>query len=108
MEWPAIAPLVAAINRLKKEKNAVILAHNYMTPEIFNCVGDITGDSLKLAQVAAERADLGRRHLVARVHRAEVVHRAAHPDLQQRVVQVALQLALAARELVPRRTRRPI
>ena len=32
----------------------MILAHNYMTPEIFNCVGDITGDSLKLAQVAAE------------------------------------------------------
>jgi quinolinate synthase len=53
-EWPLHAPLVDAINRLKAERNAVILAHNYMTPEIFNCVGDITGDSLRLAQVAAE------------------------------------------------------
>jgi len=54
MEWPAFAPLIDAINRLKVERGATILAHNYMTPEIFNCVGDITGDSLKLAQVAAE------------------------------------------------------
>ncbi len=54
MEWPAVAPVIHAINRLKKARGAVILAHNYMTPEIFNCVGDITGDSLKLAQVAAE------------------------------------------------------
>jgi len=54
MEWPLHAPLVDAINRLKKQRNAVILAHNYMTPEIFNCVGDATGDSLKLAQLAAE------------------------------------------------------
>ncbi len=53
-EWPLHAPLVDAINRLKRERNAIILAHNYMTPEIFHCVGDITGDSLKLAQVAAE------------------------------------------------------
>jgi quinolinate synthase len=53
-EWPLHAPLVDAINRLKRERNAVILAHNYMTPEIFHCVGDITGDSLRLAQVAAE------------------------------------------------------
>ncbi len=52
-EWPLHAPLIDAINRLKVERNAVILAHNYMTPEIFNCVGDITGDSLKLAQEAA-------------------------------------------------------
>lgn len=52
-EWPLYAPLIDAINRLKAERNAVILAHNYMTPEIFNCVGDITGDSLRLAQVAA-------------------------------------------------------
>lgn len=54
MEWPAIAPLVAAINRLKAEKNAVILAHNYMTPDIFRLVGDIRGDSLQLAREAAE------------------------------------------------------
>ncbi|MCA1779503.1 MAG: quinolinate synthase NadA [Xanthomonadaceae bacterium] len=53
-EWPLHAPLVDAINRLKKQRNAVILAHNYMTPEIFHCVGDATGDSLKLAQLAAE------------------------------------------------------
>ena len=53
MEWPAIAPFVAAINRLKKQKNAVILAHNYMTPDIFRLVGDFRGDSLQLAREAA-------------------------------------------------------
>jgi len=49
-----IAPYIFEINRLKAEKNAVILAHNYMTSDIFYGVGDIVGDSLKLAQEAAK------------------------------------------------------
>ncbi|MEL6748378.1 MAG: quinolinate synthase NadA, partial [Pseudomonadota bacterium] len=53
IEWRAHAPYVAAINRLKAERNAVILAHNYMTPEVFHCVGDFSGDSLQLAKEAA-------------------------------------------------------
>ncbi|MDG2045567.1 MAG: quinolinate synthase NadA, partial [Maricaulis sp.] len=54
LEWPAKAPLIHAINQLKVEKNAVILAHNYMTADIFHCVGDLMGDSLALARMAAE------------------------------------------------------
>jgi quinolinate synthase len=53
MEWRLQAPLISEINRLKREKNAVILAHNYMTPEIFHGVGDYVGDSLGLAKEAA-------------------------------------------------------
>ena len=53
MEWPGIAPLVHGINQLKTQRNAVILAHNYMTPDIFNLVGDFRGDSLQLAREAA-------------------------------------------------------
>ncbi len=53
MEWPHYAPLIKAINELKTTRNAVILAHNYMTPEIFHCVGDFRGDSLQLAKEAA-------------------------------------------------------
>ena len=54
VEWPIYAPYVAAINRLKAERNAVILAHNYQVPEIFHCVADIVGDSLGLAFDAAK------------------------------------------------------
>ena len=53
LEWRLQAPLIAAINDLKRQKNAVILAHNYMTPEIFHGVGDFVGDSLGLAREAA-------------------------------------------------------
>src|SRR5690242_20049121 len=59
VEWPVMAPLIAAINELKAARNAVILAHNYQTPEIFHCVADIKGDSLQLAIEATRvKADI--------------------------------------------------
>ena len=54
VEWAFHAPLIHKINKLKKEKNAVVLAHNYQTPEIFYGIADIAADSLALA-VEAEK-----------------------------------------------------
>jgi quinolinate synthase len=53
IEWPVFEPDIEAIHELKKRQDAVILAHNYMTPEIFHCVADVVGDSLALAREAA-------------------------------------------------------
>ena len=54
IEWPVHAPYIALINELKVRRNAIILAHNYQTPEIYHGVADYTGDSLGLAQKASE------------------------------------------------------
>jgi quinolinate synthase len=54
IEWPAFEGDIEAILRLKRQRDAIILAHNYQTPEIFHCVADVVGDSLKLAREAAK------------------------------------------------------
>ena len=54
IEWPAFEADIEAILRLKEERDAIILAHNYQTPEIFHCVADVVGDSLLLAREAAK------------------------------------------------------
>jgi quinolinate synthase len=54
IEREILDPIIADINRLKVERNAVVIAHNYMTPDIFHGVADLRGDSLQLARMAAE------------------------------------------------------
>jgi len=56
IEWPIHAPYIHRINQLKKEKNAIILAHNYQTPEIYHGIADVAADSLALA-IEASKTD---------------------------------------------------
>ena len=59
IEWPSHAPYIYKINKLKKEKNAIILAHNYQTPEIYHGISDLSADSLALAVEASKtKADI--------------------------------------------------
>jgi quinolinate synthase len=54
IEWSVHAPYIHRINQLKKEKNAIILAHNYQTPEIYHGIADVAADSLALAIEASK------------------------------------------------------
>ncbi len=77
-EWAVHAPLIAAIDDLKRRRNAVVLAHNYQTPEIFHGVADLTGDSLALArQAASSDADV---IVLAGVHFMAETAKLLNPD----------------------------
>ncbi len=94
VEWPFFAPYIKAINTLKKQRNAVILAHNYQTPEIFHGVADVTGDSLALArQAAATDADV---IVLAGVHFMAETAKLLNPDKTVLLPDMAAGCSLAA------------
>jgi quinolinate synthase len=78
IEIAALEPIIADIERLKVERNAIVLAHNYMTPDIFHGVADLSGDSLQLARMATDTdADI---IVVAGVHFMAETAKITNPD----------------------------
>jgi quinolinate synthase len=78
IEWATVQPLIEDIERLKIERNAVVIGHNYMTPDIFHGVADLRGDSLEMARMASEaEADV---IVVAGVHFMAETAKIVSPD----------------------------
>jgi len=78
VEWPLVEEMIQEIQKLKKEKNVLVLAHNYMTPDIFHGIADIRGDSLALAREAVgQTADV---ILVCGVHFMAETVKVLNPD----------------------------
>jgi quinolinate synthase len=94
IEWPFFAGDIDAILALKRERNAVILAHNYQTPEIFHCVADIVGDSLALAREATRvEADV---IVLAGVHFMAETAKMLNPDKTVLIPDAAAGCSLAS------------
>src|SRR5260370_7577841 len=98
-EWPVFAGDIDAILELKRERNAMILAHNYQTPEIFHCVADLVGDSLALARMAmSAEADV---IVLAGVHFMAETAKLLNPEKTVLIPDMAARCSLAA-SITPR------
>jgi quinolinate synthase len=94
VEWLLHAPYAAAIEEWKQRRNAIVLAHNYQTPEIFHGVADLTGDSLALARQAMETdADV---IVLAGVHFMAETAKILNPDKTVLIPDPAAGCSLAA------------